>query len=473
MGHPAQRRRVRRVPRPAPPLALGGRHLRRRLVRGPRLVAAGARRRPAPTTTSSARSWPRPGRRRGVHRPPGHPSSTAASAPCSACPSSASASAASTTSSTAHLNFLVTAQTPVIRGGIFAAGGTVRINWYPTESSSFTVGFAIPLGDHRTGRGRPASEYRRRRGEVPHAQTLRHSATRPSTPCSTRCATSAEWVRRVTVPFLDQDGRTSPSPRQRNAAYLRSCGPTSPCAAPSRRCASSTPSWIAPSRWRRAATAAGRQLAREARAILLDEVILPYNGLLGRKQRRDALVDLVIAARGRFGGSVAAAGLVPGDAVEHGALRLPAAHGASSRPSADRAAKEWDDPRLVWLPLQYALLPEDHDTQAELDALVERATHVDFTNGNRIRYLANLQFHWELMRSIEPAQELSRPADPRLPGRHARRAARLGLVRAGPRLPQHPGRAGRGVRQHADPADLLHLPRPALLRDSRKSPDPG
>jgi hypothetical protein len=64
------------------------------------------------------------------------------------------------------------------------------------------------------------------------------------------------------------------------------------------------------------------------------------------------------------------------------------------------AAREWDDSRLVWLPLQYALLPEDHDEQAELDALVERATRVPFTDGNRISYAANAGFHWELARMI-------------------------------------------------------------------------
>ena len=33
-----------------------------------------------------------------------------------------------------------------------------------------------------------------------------------------------------------------------------------------------------------------------------------------------------------------------------------------------RAAKQWDDPRLVWLPLQYALLPEQYNSQEEIDA---------------------------------------------------------------------------------------------------------
>ena len=66
-----------------------------------------------------------------------------------------------------------------------------------------------------------------------------------------------------------------------------------------------------------------------------------------------------------------------------------------------RMSTEWDDPRLVWLPLQYALLPEDHDTQAELDSLVERATEERFSNRNRIRYAAGLQFPWELRQTVD------------------------------------------------------------------------
>jgi hypothetical protein len=100
--------------------------------------------------------------------------------------------------------------------------------------------------------------------------------------------------------------------------------------------------------------------------LLLDEVLLPYKALLGRKKRGDVLVDLGIVASGRFGRWVAASGAIPAARTQatlyvfQGLLqRLDALRG--------RVAKEWDDPRLVWLPLQYALLPEEHDTQQEID----------------------------------------------------------------------------------------------------------
>ena len=62
-------------------------------------------------------------------------------------------------------------------------------------------------------------------------------------------------------------------------------------------------------------------------------------------------------------------------------------------------------PRLVWLPLQLGLRPADHDTQAEVDAIIERVAGRDFTDGNRVWYLINAQFQAEAIRSIEQAQD--------------------------------------------------------------------
>ena len=302
-----------------------------------------------------------------------------------------------------HLNFVVTAQTPVVRGGLFAAGGVLRINWYPSESSSFTVGMAIPVGDHRTGRGRPASEFAAaaRKFPTPRPYELRDPAI-DATLDSLR--TSAEWVRRLTVPFLDQDGRDFAVAQERNAAYLDSLRVHLAVRTAEQEVRYFHAELDHAFSLATGNVTAGARLAQMARGALLDDVILPYNRLLGMKQQRDALQDLVVAARGQFAGSVAASGLAAGDQAER-VLYVFQQLTAILETERTVTAKEWNDPRLVWLPLQYALLPEDHDTQAELDALVQRATRVEFTDGNRIRYLANLQFHWELGQSIQHARK--------------------------------------------------------------------
>lgn len=301
-----------------------------------------------------------------------------------------------------HLNFIVTAQTPVIRGGLLRPGGLLRISWYPTESSSFTVGLAIPLGDRLTGRGRPRRDYVVVTSAFPRPKPYEVQDQAIEAVLDT-LQESAEWVRRLTVPFLDQDGRDFAIAQQRNAAYLAELQ-----AHLAVRSAEQEVRYFHRELERAFTLAAGseadgQQLAREARAILLDEVILKYNSLLGRKKSRDGLVELAIAARGLFGGSVAATAMVPPGRVDR-VLYVFQQLTEILETERARAAKEWDDPRLVWIPLQYSLLPEDHDTQAELDALVEHATNIDFTNGNRIEYLANLQFHWELLKTIREAQ---------------------------------------------------------------------
>jgi hypothetical protein len=302
----------------------------------------------------------------------------------------------------AHLNFLVTAQTPVIRGGLLAAGGVLRINWYPTESSSFTLGLSVPIGDHRTGRGRPVSEYAVAPAKfaTPRPYTLHDPAIEAVLDAM---RASAEWVRKATAPFLDQDGRDWTIAQERNAAYLDSLRAHLAVRSAEAEVRFFHATVLHAFSLAASSDSAGAALARMARASILDDVILPYNRLLGQKQQEDALQNLVVTARGRFGGSVAASGLASGahtEAVLYVFQQLTAILETERRVT----AREWNDPRLVWLPLQYALLPEDHDTQAELDDLVERTTKVEFTEGNRIRYLANLQFHWELLASVRAAK---------------------------------------------------------------------
>jgi phosphatidylserine/phosphatidylglycerophosphate/cardiolipin synthase-like enzyme len=70
-----------------------------------------------------------------------------------------------------------------------------------------------------------------------------------------------------------------------------------------------------------------------------------------------------------------------------------------------RARARWGDDRLVWLPLQYGLLPEDHATQSQMDDLIARAVDDEFLEGNRVTYLLNEQFHEELPRSLEAARD--------------------------------------------------------------------
>jgi phosphatidylserine/phosphatidylglycerophosphate/cardiolipin synthase-like enzyme len=69
------------------------------------------------------------------------------------------------------------------------------------------------------------------------------------------------------------------------------------------------------------------------------------------------------------------------------------------------STETWEDSRLVWLPLQFVLLPEEHDTQREIDAIIEKFVNVSFTDGNHIWYIINEEFQWELARQIHSAND--------------------------------------------------------------------
>lgn len=302
-----------------------------------------------------------------------------------------------------RVNLLVRLETPVQRGGLFGSGGMIRVNWYPMETHSFTLGLSHPLGQPRAGKTRPLEEKIVVALEFP--APIPYQVRDPALDAVLDSLRgSAEWIRRTVVPFLDQDARDTRTAEARMAASVDELASRL-----SRRSAEEEVRWFHAQldlafSLAAADIEAGRRAAAEARALLLHEVLLPYNGLLGRKKRKDTLVELGIAARGRFGRWVAGSGVIPHGRVEP-VLYVYQALLESVNELRGRAAKEWDDPRLVWLPLQYALLPEDHDTQAEIDALIERAAGQRLAAGNQVWYLANLQFHWELLRMIRETKD--------------------------------------------------------------------
>lgn len=302
-----------------------------------------------------------------------------------------------------RVDMMITAHTPVRRGGLLTRGTMLRVDWYPTQGHTFTLGVTAPIGDRLAGRNRPIQDHVVVARDF-HTPQARSSKNPVLDAALDSLATSAEWIRRSVVPFLDQDGRSARVAVERTRRYLADLN-----AHLTTRSADLEVRFFHDHL--RAAFAAatgnsvtGDALARQCRAILLEQVLLPYNRLLGRKKRHDTLKELAMGARGQFSRWIAASGVVPaphvGD-VMFAFQRVTDLLDEIRR----RAAKEWDDPRLVWLPLQYALLPEEHDEPHELTALLERATGVRFSSGNRIAYVANLQFHWELLRMIRETRD--------------------------------------------------------------------
>ena len=302
-----------------------------------------------------------------------------------------------------RVDMMITAHTPVRRGGILTRGTMLRIDWYPTLGHSFTIGVTAPVGDRLAGRNRPIQDY----AVVSHDYYVPDGVVTTTPPLDAAIdslAESAEWMRREIVPYLDQDGHNAAVAVARTQRYLAELQ-----AHLAIRGADDETRFFHRQLRRVFAiaaedSAAGDVLARRARTDILEEILLPYDRLLGRKKRHDTLREYAMGARGRFSRWVAASRIVP-------ASRTDMVMRAFQRVTElldelrSRAAKQWDDNRLVWLPLQYGLLPEEYDEQHELNDLLERATETPLTSHNRLSYVTNLQFHWELLRMIRETRD--------------------------------------------------------------------
>jgi hypothetical protein len=162
----------------------------------------------------------------------------------------------------------------------------------------------------------------------------------------------------------------------------------------------STPGWARPN----TSSSLGRRVAEEARQVLLDEVLLPYDRLLGQDKKDDTTLPFVALARGAFlrwlhvSSGVSPEALAPTLSVFSELLAITEALRAD-------AHREWGSARYVWLPLQLALRPEQYDSQTELDNLLARATREPFREGNSVSYVINEQFQWQLSRTIRAAED--------------------------------------------------------------------
>lgn len=136
---------------------------------------------------------------------------------------------------------------------------------------------------------------------------------------------------------------------------------------------------------------AGNNLARAAERIMLQQVIVPTNRLFGRMKKpmnlsgfiADALLDFnVVLGRSHLESRQKDAALevfrtilLQADSIVRG------------------QKKRWHDSRLVWLPLNYGLRPDQYDSQEEMNGIMETVLGMEFTCGNDIGYLFNDNFY--------------------------------------------------------------------------------
>jgi hypothetical protein len=311
---------------------------------------------------------------------------------------------------TGSTDFVLSFDAPLRRGGLLGGGSHLRVDWIPARGNAWQVGVQIPLQRHM-GRTRP----RDTEVDLPRRPAL--PAPRPDRPASVEEAlgqarVAARWVSRLDRVFWDdsREDRLKSLDRTRReiAEFKQMLAHREPATAPGGRVVRETQRLyvelarafgLAASR-----PALGDPLLDAARHALLSEVVLPYNRLFGQWKRGDSLAAFAGPARARFLDAALDVGL-PLDReaavrdVFDAYLRLLEDGRASARQSVG------GDSRLVFIPLSLVLRAEEHDTQAEIDALVARAQGTPFTRGNRVRYLSGQQFQLELLRMIHETED--------------------------------------------------------------------
>ena len=310
---------------------------------------------------------------------------------------------------------------PLKRGGILVDGGMFRVDYLPGRNHSTSIGFTLPVGQRFVGKTRPVHDFAELRRPDPVAVEFAPESSLVEAIGNAR--ELSHWITRLTIPFVDQwdsnwdegmrlftqdmdeirgylasdpgalyRGRRTPEEEVR--AYHREMERAFSVATSGRdlRIGQSTP--------------LGIETWSKAREIALEAVILPYNRLLGQKKKNNSTRGFATQASAAFYEWLSTQTPVPPEQIRGTIWGFQ--EFMNTIEEVLRAENStWKDSRFCFLPYQLALKPEEHDTQAELDALVERAVTERFQPGNNVFYVENEQFQIEFARMVLEAKDYS------------------------------------------------------------------
>lgn len=318
------------------------------------------------------------------------------------------------------IDLVVSITPPVLRGGIVGRGSALRLDWVPTRKNSWRLGLTIPIAQPWMGKTRPRA-VRVTLPPPPNRREMQSSTSLDDELEATLAgiARGASAVTHFTYGFFDNSGhsdlpaalerfRTSVGEwRERLEAY----GTTRDSEVPT---FTGVVEGYHNAVERAFALAVGEvggeelylEAAGIARRIILEEVLLPYNRLIGQAKANDSLRGFYPAAISRFQGRLESE-LIDLDARRRESILLVFQRLLEILEENRKRIRDFwrGDSRQVWIPLQLALRPEEHDTQEEIDALIEVAIGREFTSGNLALPVENTWFTAELIESLHEAEE--------------------------------------------------------------------
>ena len=321
-----------------------------------------------------------------------------------------------------HTDFLLTFFIPGRRGGILGHGSNLRLEWIPNRDHTINLVLTAPFWSPNAGKTRPRRDYTKIRDIKP--EPVKYDEYDPVLEDALEnLRFLSHWINRLTTPYLDQDAWGRKKALEKFTAnldeiksFLNSEQPLFPDGVTSEKVirryheefdrvfsiAISGDSLAVGQSMEE-----GRRISARAKEILLEEVILPYNRTLGEQRKKDTTTEMAVNARGEFVRWVLmdnkphARDIQRWRAVGYVFVELLEMIEEVRKDSRDR----WSLSQLVWLPFQLVLLPEQHDSQEEIDQLIERAVKNEFTPGNYIWYLRNEKFQLEFARMVQEAED--------------------------------------------------------------------
>jgi hypothetical protein len=314
-----------------------------------------------------------------------------------------------------QLDFLVGINAPLRRGGILGSGTRLRVDWLPGRSQTVDVGITVPIRQGPMGKTRPPTH----KVATPRAPKRRPGALEQSETDRARALAemdrSQQWLL-AAVSVLDRGrGDTHESvlveQRARVARFVAAADSADPLRPEGRSYERELAVWhqqmavafgLATGAPAGQAMLQGTPIAALARRALLDEVLLPYDALFGQHKDPADLFGFGASGRDVFDESLPAS--LTGDARARVNDTFDRIVRMLDEQRAGRIALEDGDGRYGWLPLQLALLPEEYDGQAELNALLARLAGRPFVAGNRLAYVVGGQFRATLARQITAAR---------------------------------------------------------------------
>jgi hypothetical protein len=313
-------------------------------------------------------------------------------------------------------DFIMRFEDPIFRGGFFRTGSQMRFEWLPGRHHSYYIGVTVPLFQPWAGKSRlphfaysvppagpsgatpaPRPKVERRPASAEIAAMLtraRISALRIdwlTTPL-TNARTKSEFTEKVVMARRSMEARDADFPeghtyksevenyhRQMGLAFAAALGVE-------------------------AGNPVADSVTAQARRTLFEQVLLRSDRRFGWFRTADILQIYADASVDSFTAWVAGSSLVP---VEHRAdvvgvyVQLTEIAKAAFAAEHDR----WHDSRLIWIPLQLGLREQDHQTQSQIDAIIEKMLAEPFTRGNAVTYLASERFPAHLIRTIRRTRD--------------------------------------------------------------------